>query len=78
MADHDVRIFDADAARLLVAGLTGIHPDKIAEWTLYMVEHDLDGHIVTTGCCAHHTGLDLPVLFGPRLHELPPCSSDHP
>jgi hypothetical protein len=73
---HQQQQADPDVARVLVSGISGIHPDKITGYALFTDNSDCGLHLTTNACCAHHAVEQVIAVWFPELDTLTPCSGD--
>ena len=66
----------ADVARTLVAGLSGIHPDKIGRWVLMVDNTDCGVHVTSNACCAYDALLGVGIIAESELEHQVPCSGE--
>lgn len=64
---------ETSADLIMVAGISGIRPDRIKHYTLFVVDEDHDGWIYTSACCAYHAGKSIPEIVTRRLAAMAPC-----
>lgn len=74
MPRHSQQQADPDVARVLVSGISGIHPANIEGYVLFSVNRECGVHLTTDACCVYHAFEQVMAAWDLELSALVPCS----